>query len=551
VISQKFDEGNMKNLMLTLKAGYQSINSSLQSQFSRKLKESKINLPRTSKEGFNLDGYLIRSYSWKSLIKTLYMDKLMLIKKNVTIKQALDTSPMDKYLSKVWNQLYKYAKRGDKDKFVKLYEFIVKRSFALRLQLMFKVQPKWTIDMSYKSVRFWYRTLDWNLKHLEPMFKYKRIMIPKKNSEELRPLSVPDLVSRGIARCQFQILNCWCEGQNVLDQKFYGSRRKHGASAAWKYIYEKVRFAKFIWEFDFSKYYDTINVVQLQRALHANNIPAQIVGWIAASIAVSQESLREETWSTERKQLYEKTKLWSVKEWMKAEYLLKTSPWKYIIRCIPGLRNYLNILMQVNTTGIPQGYALGPLLAALYIAPYLKDFDKELIIYIDDGIIFTNDESKIQKFQNIMENLEIKLSEEKCFWVKKEGKWLSKLKFLGIIYDPWKEEIENLKKDDLNGYRSQKDKSQSIGMNYWRMLKKDWKIEAKIWNKMIAYIYDPDPNNWNAFKMADEFQYTEKSFTGLKKKWFNLRKNRTQGIRIKFTTVHSDIYGYIMFRKKL
>jgi hypothetical protein len=100
---------------------------------------------------------------------------------------------------------------------------------------------------------------------------------------------------------------------------------------------------------------------------------------------------------------------------MKAEYLLKTSPWKYIIRCIPGLRNYLNIIMQVNTTGIPQGYALGPLLAALYIAPYLKEFNKELIVYIDDGIIFTDDETKIQKFQNIMENLEIKLSEEKCF----------------------------------------------------------------------------------------------------------------------------------------
>jgi len=70
--------------------------------------------------------------------------------------------------------------------------------------------------------------------------------------------------------------------------------------------------------------------------------------------------------------------------------------------------------MQINTTGIPQGYSLGPLLSALYLAPYLKEFNNQLVLYIDDGILF-GDEIDIQKFKNVMDNLEIALSESKCF----------------------------------------------------------------------------------------------------------------------------------------
>jgi hypothetical protein len=40
---------------------------------------------------------------------------------------------------------------------------------------------------------------------------------------------------------------------------------------------ESIIKSKNIYEFDFSKYYDTINVVNLQKSLHKNNIPAELV----------------------------------------------------------------------------------------------------------------------------------------------------------------------------------------------------------------------------------------------------------------------------------
>jgi hypothetical protein len=98
---------------------------------------------------------------------------------------------------------------------------------------------------------------------------------------------------------------------------------------------------------------------------------------------------------------------------LNAEYYLRVAPWKYLVRLIPGLRNYLNIIVQVNTTGIPQGIATGPLLSALYLAPYLKDFKpNQMISYLDDGLIF-GDQELVNKFTNIIENLELKIADNK------------------------------------------------------------------------------------------------------------------------------------------
>lgn len=544
---------NMKFTMSILKGGYQYLNNEFQSQFKERTKSVNINFKEVTKDGFNVKGYLIRTWSWKSLVKTMYMDKIGILRSNMTIKQLLDTSPMDKYLIKMWNQLFKYAKAGEKEKFVKLYRILLKRSFALRLHLFTYVSPKWMTWLSYRKVRVWFRSLDWNLKLEEPFFKYKRIEIQKKGTEELRPLSVPDLVSRCLARAQYEILNCWVEGQGLLDEKYYGTRRKAGSSAAWKYIFERIIKTPNIWEFDFSRYYNSINVVNLQKAMHRLEIPGEIVGWVAASLCVSQESLRHETWVHEQKELLAKTKLWSLEKWLNAEWWLKTSPYKYLVRCIPGLRNYLNVIMQVNTTGIPQGHALGPLLSALYIAPYIKEFDKKMIIYIDDGILF-GEKPEVEKFKRIMENLEIKISEEKSKWVKRDGEWECNLKYLGIEYNPFKNRFENWEWEETGkmNYASMKNTDGNLGMNYWRMIQKDCKLDYKTWNKLISFIYNPDPNNWNAYKMQENLRNPkESSFQNKFHNWKDLRKRRTKGIRIMFTTIHSDIYGYIMFRNKL
>jgi len=202
------------------------------------------NLPKETRNGFDLKGYQIRMFSWKTVYRNAWVEKIFSILPEMTIKQALDTTTMDKYLMKAWTKLYDYAKKGEKEKYDKLCRILMKHSKALRLQLMFQVEPKWTTRMSYRRMRYYFRTLDWILKFSEPYFHYKRIQIPKKGTKETRPLAVPDVVSRALARAQYQFLNCWVEGQNLLAPCFYGTKRNKGSSAAWNEIMNKIIWKK-------------------------------------------------------------------------------------------------------------------------------------------------------------------------------------------------------------------------------------------------------------------------------------------------------------------
>jgi hypothetical protein len=159
----------------------------------------------------------------------------------------------------------------------------------------------------------------------------------------------------------------------------------------------------------------------------------------------------------------------------------------------------------------------------------------------------------VNKFTNIIENLELKIADNKSGWIKKDGNWLKEWKFLGIIYDPIKNEVKSPKTNGTGlefTYSSQPKTFKNVGMSYWLMKKKEWKLEQKIWNKLINYLYNPE-NDWHECKSMLNNLPKKQSFKGLNLKWGVLNKKRTKGKRINFTIVHSDIYGYIMFKTKL
>lgn len=63
----------------------------------------------------------------------------------------------------------------------------------------------------------------------------------------------------------------------------------------------------------------------------------------------------------------------------------------------------------------------------------LKDMIK-IVMYADDGIIFTDDKVFVQEFREYLKKIKIEISEEKSGYVKEDGKWLKDLKFCGLKY---------------------------------------------------------------------------------------------------------------------
>jgi hypothetical protein len=86
------------------------------------------------------------------------------------------------------------------------------------------------------------------------------------------------------------------------------------------------------------------------------------------------------------------------------------------------------------TPGLPQGAPFSPLLSIL---PLQRAADPHnTILYADDGLMFTPKFGPQPKLHEACcEWGGITINEEKSGWVKRNGKWLKPLKFLGIEYD--------------------------------------------------------------------------------------------------------------------
>lgn len=85
--------------------------------------------------------------------------------------------------------------------------------------------------------------------------------------------------------------------------------------------------------------------------------------------------------------------------------------------------------------GLPQGMGLSPLLSCLSLRPLYEKWP-DMIMYVDDGLILSDNDIDTEKFEKDVESLGLYVSQPKSGWIKKDGKWLKNLKFLGIEYIP-------------------------------------------------------------------------------------------------------------------
>lgn len=106
------------------------------------------------------------------------------------------------------------------------------------------------------------------------------------------------------------------------------------------------------------------------------------------------------------------------------------------------LRNGLKIIYQVER-GVPQGMGISPLAACASLIPIYKKYKDRLVMYMDDGILFSDNEIDIMEFCQDLRKIGLYISVDKSEWVKQNDVWNKNLKFLGLTYDYNLDELVN------------------------------------------------------------------------------------------------------------
>lgn len=335
---------------------------------------------------------------------------------------------INKYLLKKFKTLKRYAEAQD-GRFWQVANTLMQSNSYL-VSGLYAVQTTWHRKKSLSAIQnvlFETRILNKNTFSGQSI-SYNRIWIPKPGSQEERPINVPRLSARIHMRMLTDILNVWFEAYNSDSQ--HGFRSQKGTSTAWNAILSKLNEPN-IYEFDFRKFFDSINLTYLEQTLISQGMPEVISKALISSLRSQPQNSSAPilNWKDDQEKAItyhyylkgEYSKEIDVKSTLASMSLAIASDSK------KGLKDYYY--------GVPQGFNHSPSLSTISLLSFLlhpKNSD-HVIQYADDGIIFhSNAESLVEAPE--ASGITIKATASR--WIKQNGVWLHPLKFLGLTYNP-------------------------------------------------------------------------------------------------------------------
>lgn len=336
----------------------------------------------------------------------------------------------------------------------------IQHSIAFRFSALHKIYPSWHTTLAMSEVIKINRKVNHIVQEWDPVLKFHRVYIPKPGNK-WRPLGVPTPEWRIALHMWNNMLQLFLEDK-LLDTQ-HGFIVGRGTLTAWREIFAKIIKAKYIYECDLEQFFPSVDLKRISEVLTEYKVPPPIVEYLElinlnAPKLPAEELLDERVYKA--KQILNEEESSEGWEMLEAIKFARSKGYGMIYESFDPL-NQTNKgdvyskelsagdiiggweswnldeedrdLYEKVFQGVPQGAPTSPLLSILILKDFLSNQDctVESISYADDPIFYSNKDFAIQDYQEYG----IKINQDKSGWIKRDGKWLKPLKYLGLTYD--------------------------------------------------------------------------------------------------------------------
>jgi len=478
-------------------------------------------------------------------VNELFGDKLL--------KLRSENTKVNKYLIKMFSKLQQYAIDAEQEKFERLTWILMKHSKSMRWLALQNTMPDWNKRLSLHKVSKIMKLVGKAMYYYQHDFKSVRVMIPKEDGT-FRPLSVPTLKWRIISQWYLMMFRIWVDQSNIICKRQFATIKNGGTAQAWNYVWNNVLNKQYIFEFDIAQCFNSILWHEVWNKVMEIHTPKNIGNWIYSVMAYNFHNTSIESFDKEEFERLDKIyntnprNMWdAIKEggidpvntmkWAtKGDFLkrLDVHTWKDIldikwklnkhknwITMSDKQKNMLDLIPKVifenmeqqsNARGLPQGWALSPILTDLVLSDVAVDFPG--VYYLDDGVLASDSIEEISpsKLRVRLQELGLSFKEGKCKWIR-IGRWLENpLRFLGATYSDGKWFASTKRGASVEMSLPQ------INKNFYSGKPKRFKIDLKTFirnygcTQLLAYMY----NDGFVFKAS------EKELQSLNKLWDRL-----------------------------
>jgi len=419
------------------------------------------------------------------------------------------------YLERQHKRLITLAANGEKDKYIYLSEIILRKSKSYRILSLNRTVKDWFILPIRKLRRIW-NELSFISRTLSSDLKFKRVWIDKKPQDYARPLGVPTPAWRCYSFMWMDQIEKFQKASGYIAPWQHGGRSGVGVLSCYKQLIPRLKEANTIYEFDIKGFFDNIShekIIDIFNKTMGEKVSRWITRILLAKpMSYSLPPLDHDLAVQAQQNLIDVTEsiLDDFEELMNlpleegetdpAEIIFALlqdegdSPEVVLTKLMDELKGFIDaevplekiyeLQMRGNPRpslldyleleqfteqdrargrdawknlgqpgkGVPQGLGTSPFLSTFMTDIYLHELRNNLIMYMDDGILFAKSPQEMTKLREILIRklglLGLELAPEKSRYVKKSNKWIDSIRFLGLRYLP---ESDNFMSDTRSG----------------------------------------------------------------------------------------------------